>query len=76
MTDQKHKDQSRSGQPQPGSGGPDQRGDLKARIVAAGTGWCAFSHHHDNSRAALAAAREAILIAFDRIVYKTTQRNG
>ena len=45
--------------------------DVRARILRAGVNWCAFSHQHDNSKAALAAAREALVIAKERIKART-----
>lgn len=65
-------DQSRSDQPQSGSRDADPRDDVRARIVAKGQGWCTFTHSHDNSKAALAAAREALTIIEERITSKFT----
>ena len=47
--------------PEPASAAP-----VRARIERAGIGWCAFTHSHDNSKAARAAAREALTILVEQ----------
>lgn len=39
--------------------------EFRAQIIRAGTGWCAFSHQHDNSKAALNAAITALQCALE-----------
>jgi hypothetical protein len=46
---------------------PELPHDARTRILAKGQGWCKYTHQHDNSRAALAAAREALLIVQERM---------
>jgi hypothetical protein len=40
-------------------------------VIRAGVGWCAFTHQHDNSKAAIAAASEALRIAIERLLSNT-----
>jgi hypothetical protein len=42
------------------------------RVIRAGAGWCAVTHQHDNSKAAIAAAHEALTILDERIISKVT----
>lgn len=41
-----------------------ERPTARDRVIWAGTGWCAHTHQHDNSTAALNAAVTALTIAF------------
>ena len=44
----------------------------RERIIAAGQGWCEATHAHDNSRAALAAANEALTVLVEIATAKIT----
>ena len=57
----------RSGEPSPVVADTAPHAGARDRVLAKGLGWCAYTHKHDNSKAALAAAREALEIALERI---------
>lgn len=44
----------------------------RGRVLRAGQGWCAATHHHDNSESAIAAADEALTILDERITAALT----